>query len=122
MKTNSSDRPEIPSIQHGQAKVIEDFQNRVLRPIIKKKHQIIISASLLYFKRYKIDSNLVSREKFVSKVDRLFAKNIAFKNFICGLIISDFTEDEFERYAENVNEYNRRINTIVRKRVLNTIQ
>ena len=122
MKANSKDRPEIPSIQHGQAKGIEDFQNRVLRPIIKKKHEIIISTSLLHFNRYKIDSNSLLKEKFVSKVDHLFAKNIAFKNFICGLIISDFTEDEFEQYAENVNEYNRRINTIVRKRVLDTLQ
>ena len=122
MKANAKDRPEIPSIQHGQSKLIEDFQNRVLRPIIKKKHQIIISASLLHFKRYKIDSNLLSKEKFAAKVNPLFAKNIAFKNFICGLIISDFTENEFEQYAENVNEYNRRINTIVRKRVLDTIQ
>ncbi len=122
MKANAKDRPEIPSIQHGQSKLIEDFQNRVLRPIIKKKHQIIISASLLHFKRYKIDSNLLSKEKFAAKVNHLFAKNIVFKNFICGLIISDFTENEFEQYAENVNEYNRRINTIVRKRVLDTIQ
>ena len=122
MKANAKDRPEIPSIQHGQSKLIEDFQNRVLRPIIKKKHQIIISASLLHFKRYKIDSNLLSKEKFAAIVNHLFAKNIAFKNFICGLIISDFTENEFEQYAENVNEYNRRINTIVRKRVLDTIE
>lgn len=122
MKSNSTDRPQIPSIQHGQAKTIEDFQNRVLRPIIKKKHQVIISASLLYFKRYKINMDSLSREKFIAKVDHLFAKNIAFKNFICGLVVSDFTEEEFALYEENTNEYNRRINSIVRKRVLDTFQ
>lgn len=122
MKTKESDRPEIPSIEHGKAKGIEDFQNRVLRPVIKKKHDLLIRIVISQLDRYKIRQSELSNANFEAKVRHLFAKNIAFKNLIYGVILSDFSTSEFDLYQEHHNEYNRRITSIVCKRVLDTFQ
>ncbi|MAD98138.1 MAG: hypothetical protein CMB99_12500 [Flavobacteriaceae bacterium] len=121
MLNKRKERPVIASITHGTALPIETFQNNVLRPIIKMQHDVIISATQHQMKKMKLSKEGMSKDAFQKKLDHLFARNIAFKNLLIGLIIADFSPEEFETYELHYPEYNRRINTIIKKRVLDTI-
>jgi len=95
----------------------EKFQNETLRPIIKSKHDLIIQIVRHYNKKKLIklkDLSVNERNNFLNIV--LF-KETHFTNEIKGVIIGNFTTEEYYEYLEMEKDMNKRIVNIIKERL-----
>lgn len=86
----------------------EEFQNQVLRPILKLQNPITLQflkasnffeTTLLYVDKQKVEKELRA----------LFQKDRELRNQVLGIIIGMMTEAEFAIYSSQRKEYNKRI-------------
>ena len=94
----------------------EDFQNRTLRPVLKLQHDLILLLFMQFCSKQKIDL-FKDEKKFNSIVNTHIKKNMVLKNQYLGLIIGQFTAEEFTTYVENDSEFNKRIITMIVQRL-----
>lgn len=109
-----------PSINFDSAKKStpeEDFQNRVLRPILKFQNDILISIFISSCESYKINFGKLTEAEKEAHIDRLFQKDAKLKALFLGAIISLFTTDEYEVYASQQSHFNKRITQMLVKRL-----
>ena len=99
----------------------ETFQNKTLRPIIKLQHDILTA----YFQEYLIARHCnfevllnIQKEDFIFN---LFSQNNNFKIEIKGMIIGLFNVAEFKDYCCNKRDFNKRILTIVKQRIISSV-
>jgi hypothetical protein len=57
------------------------------------------------------------QEKYM---EAIFIKNISFRRELIGVIIGQFTIEEYETYLKNASAFNRRMMTILKKRILDS--
>lgn len=116
-------RPKIPS-----AKVTEDmtrdeqFQNRTLRPIIKFQNHLFVAVFQNYITKYKNSFYDLSLEKRSEYIENAIQKDIKFRNSLKGIIIGQFTLNEYETYIENSSDLNKRMMNMVISRLKDQIQ
>jgi hypothetical protein len=95
----------------------EQFQNSTLRPIIKMQHDLLV----VYFKNYliakKCNFSALSELKKLEFITSAFSKDNSFKAELKGLIIGQFTVDEFKVYITTKNDYNKRILAMIKQRL-----
>ena len=111
-----------PVLNLGSKSVDEDFQNRTLRPILKLQHAIIVQVFTHFSNKQKTDITGLTQEKLDSYVRSTTKKNTVLRNQLLGLIIGQFTEDEFETYILNDSEFNKRILTMIGQRITDSHQ
>ena len=122
MKNNQKERPALPEeILEGIATPEEDFQNKVLRPIIKMQSDLLIAHLHEQLKASKIELDQLSRAKKEAALTNLFSKNQAFKREVLGMVIGHFSLEEYEVYVGMNKEINRRIGQIVLNRCLDLV-
>ena len=109
-----------PVLNLGSKSIDEDFQNRTLRPILKLQHSIILKVFTHFAHKQKTDVAVFSFEKLEMHVRSVTRKNTVLRNQLLGLIIGQFTEDEFDIYALNDAEFNKRILTMIGQRITDT--
>jgi len=119
MKKNKINiRPSIKSIKiSATANPEESFQNRILRPIFKLQHDIIISNVAHYILRKGKDYlNLTdsNKETYLSKT---LLMDQYFLNLLKGTIVGMMTVEEFESYKDNEQALNKRITSLLKKRL-----
>lgn len=100
---------------------VEKFQNKTLRPIIKMKHELLMAYFEHYLLSKKNDFQGFSDLKKVEFIERIFSKDGQFRNEIKGIIIGHFTLEEFAMYKNFSKESNKRILTMIKERILNTL-
>ena len=100
---------------------VEIFQNKTLRPIIKMKHELLLAYFTHYLSIQKIEFQSFSDIKKVEFIERAFSKDSQLRNEIKGMIIGHFTLDEFSIYKNFIKESNKRILTMIKERILNTL-
>ena len=101
-------------------KEAELFQNKILRPVIKMQHEILIA----YIKHYLLAKNnmdLNSNDKIIAFISTSINKDRNFRSEIIGVIIGQFTVDEFLIYTKLSKEINKRIITIIKQRLENSL-
>lgn len=96
---------------------IEDFQNRTVRPILKLQNELILQLFMFFCAKQKIDILNLKKEKFNNTVNTITRKNSTFRNQLLGIIIGQFTVEEFEFYKVNNSEVNKRIITMIGQRI-----
>jgi len=101
--------------------LVEKFQNKTLRPIIKMKHELLIAYFNNYLAIQKFDFNDLSEINRIEFIDQAFSKDSQFRNEIKGMIVGNFTLDEFEIHKNFIRESNKRILTMVKERILSTL-
>lgn len=100
----------------------EEFQNRTLRPVIKLQNDLIIEVFKNYIvKRKNVFHNLIL-EKKLEYIENAVQKDMKFRNSIKGMIIGQFTIDEYQLYIQNSSALNKRIMNIVKERLWHNIQ
>lgn len=95
----------------------ESFQNVTLRPILKLQHNLIIMVFLHFCEKQKINISNLKKESFQSEVTKLIKKNTVLRNQLIGLVLGQFTEDEFMQYTKEYSEFNKRILTMIGQRI-----
>lgn len=116
-------RPLIPS-----AKVYENmsndeaFQNTTLRPIAKLQNDLLIAVFKNYIAKRKHVFYDLSLQKQMAYIENAIHKDMKFRNSLKGMIIGQFTTEEYELYIQNSSALNKRMMTIVKERLLSNIQ
>ncbi|WP_296385232.1 glyoxalase, partial [Winogradskyella sp.] len=86
----------------------ELFQNKTLRPIIKMQHDLFISIFNNYIIKRKSVFYDLSLQKQLSYIDNAIQKDMKFRNSVKGMIIGQFTVEEYELYIKNSSALNKR--------------
>jgi len=116
-------RPEIPS-----AKILpgmsadELFQNRTLRPVAKLQNDLLVAVFRNYAHKHKNVFYDLSLEKRLDYIENAIHKDTKFRNSLKGIIIGQFTLNEYEVYIENSSALNKRMMSIVKERIKSNIQ
>jgi len=109
-------RPEIEtSIEHSNEN--EVFQNKVLRPIIKLQHQLLIALTKQKINSLQINFQELSKEKQRITIENLILKDLNFKATLIGIIVGLFESNEIDFYLSKQKEINKRILLIIQKRL-----
>lgn len=100
----------------------ELFQNKTLRPIIKMQHDLFIAVFKNYVAKHKNVFYELSLSKQLSYIDNAIHKDMKFRNSLKGMIIGQFTEEEYALYIQNSSALNKRMMNIVKERFIDSIQ
>ena len=114
-------RPDIPSIKRLESMTdIEKFQNDVIRPILKYQHDVIVGYAISKaVNRNSKFSNLIAIEK-ERYLDKVTLKDSKIKQELNGMVLGLMTVEEMNKYLAIESEYKRRINTMIRERIVST--
>lgn len=96
----------------------EDFQNKVLRPIIKLQSDLLMAHLRAQIDLLKYDWDGFDKAKRKEVITALMANDQLFKREVIGMIVGQFEPEEHETYLGMRNELNRRITQIVLQRAL----
>ena len=100
----------------------ESFQNGTLRPIAKLQNHLLIAVFRNYIRKHKNVFYDLSIEKRLDYIENAIHKDMKFRNSLKGIIIGQFTIEEYERYTVNSSALNKRMMNIVKERLKSNIQ
>ena len=100
----------------------ELFQNKTLRPIIKMQHDLLIAVFSNYISKRKNVFYELSLLKQLAYMENAIHKDMKFRNSVKGMIIGQFTVEEYTLYIENSSALNKRMMNIVKERLINSVQ
>lgn len=111
-------RPEIPSAKiNPNMSSDECFQNKTLRPIVKLQKDLLLEVFKNYVSKHKNVFYDLSVEKKMDYIENAIHKDMKFRNSLKGIIIGQFTLEEFNLYIQNSSALNKRMMDIVKERL-----
>ena len=113
----SRERPILSDLINFRTSDIEKFQNKVIRPVIKMQHHLLIFLFEDYIKQMKIDFSNLNKEKQNERISIVLQKDINFKNILLGCIIGQFSSKELIFFSNNSSDLKRRIIQIIKQRL-----
>ncbi len=116
-------RPEIPSAKiTPNMSADECFQNKTLRPVSKLQNDLLLAVFKNYVAKHKNVFYDLSIEKKLDYIENAIHKDMKFRNSLKGIIIGQFTLEEFDIYIQNSSALNKRMMDIVKERLKSNIQ
>ena len=116
-------RPEIKTTQiNAMMGSDERFQNETLRPIIKLQNFLFIEVFKNYIKKHKNAFYGLSLEKRLDYIEKAIQKDIKFRNSLKGMVIGQFTLEEYRLYMQNSSALNKRMMQMVIERLKDKVQ
>ena len=112
-------RPHIASKESKNTSDEEQFQNQVIRPILKFQNELFIKLFLSNCKTYKINFTEFNSEEKHDYINHLYKKDFKLRASFIGTVIALFTLEEFEKYSVNQQLYNKRIIQMLTERLKN---
>ena len=100
----------------------EQFQNKTLRPIAKLQDLLFIEVFKNYIFKHKNTFYGLSIEKRIVFIENAIQRDIKFRNSLKGIMIGQFTIEEYVAYIQNSSSLNKRMMNIVKERLINNIQ
>ncbi|WP_299122950.1 glyoxalase [uncultured Winogradskyella sp.] len=100
----------------------ELFQNKTLRPIIKMQNNLFVAVFNNYIKKRKNVFYDLALQKQLDYIDNVIQKDMKFRNSLKGMVIGQFTVEEYELYIQNSSALNKRMMNIVKERLISNIQ
>ncbi|WP_025741430.1 hypothetical protein [Aquimarina pacifica] len=100
----------------------EQFQNKTIRPIIKLQGDLLIAVFKNYIRKRKNTFYELSLEKRLSFIENAIQKDMKLRNSLKGMIIGQFTVDEYDLYTYNSSALNKRMMNIVKERIQDNVQ
>ncbi len=100
----------------------EQFQNATLRPIAKLQNTLLIEVFRNYITKRKNVFYDLSLEKRLAYLENAIHKDMKFRNSLKGMIIGQFTVDEYLFYITNSSALNKRMMNLVKERLISQVQ
>ena len=100
----------------------ERFQNQTLRPIIKLQNNLLIAVFKNYIRKYKNGFYDLSVDLKMHYVENAIQKDMKFRNSLKGMVIGQFTVEEYAIYIQNSSALNKRMMNLVIERLKDQIQ
>lgn len=116
-------RPIIPSaLIYDTMSDDERFQNTTLRPVIKLQNELLIEVFKNYVCKHKNVFYELSLSKQLDYIENAIHKDMKFRNSLKGMVIGQFTIEEYAIYIKNSSALNKRMMDLVKERLINHIQ
>jgi hypothetical protein len=96
----------------------EEFQNKVLRPIIKMQSDLLMAHVSAQLKALKIDWDQLTALKKKDTLTALLTKDQLFKSEIVGMVIGQLEIAEYQTYRTHPKQLNKRITQMVLNRAI----
>ena len=100
----------------------ERFQNVTLRPVIKLQNELFIEVFKNYVSKHKNVFYELSLSKQLDYIENAIHKDMKFRNSLKGMVIGQFTIEEYDIYIENSSALNKRMMNLVKERIVDHIQ
>lgn len=100
----------------------EYFQNKVLRPVIKLQNELLLEVFKNYIKKNKNVFYEIKLEERIKYIENAIQKDIKFRNSLKGIIIGQFTLEEYKAYTENSSSLNKRMMNLLIQRIQDQAQ
>ncbi len=100
----------------------ERFQNLTIRPIVKLQNDLLIVVFRNYVSKHKNVFYDLSLQKKLNYIENAVQKDMKFRNSLKGIIIGQFTVEEYELYMVNSSALNKRMMNIVKERLIDHVQ
>ena len=95
----------------------ENFQNEFLRPILKEQNELLIAVFKQYLVKHKVVFERYSPEDQTNYIDNTIKKDAQIRNYFVGLSIGKLSVEQYKEYILMETELNRRIITMLVKRL-----
>ncbi|GGH42310.1 hypothetical protein GCM10011364_13730 [Mangrovimonas yunxiaonensis] len=96
----------------------EYFQNKTLRPIIKLQNDLFIEVFKNYANKHKNVFYDLSGQKQINYIENAIHKDMKFRNSLKGMVIGQFTLDEYTFYITNSSALNKRMMNLVKEQLI----
>lgn len=100
----------------------ERFQNGILRPLLKLQNDLIVAVFKNYIVKHKNVFYDLSLPKQLDYIENAINKDMKLRNSIKGMIIGQFTIEEYADYIKNSSALNKRMMNLVKERLVSHIQ
>ncbi|MDG1572948.1 glyoxalase [Robiginitalea sp. M366] len=100
----------------------EQFQNATLRPVIKMQNDLLVAAFRNYAVKHKGQFFGLTLEGKQRYIENAIQKDIKFRNSLKGMIMGQFTLEEYELYIQNSSALNKRMMKMVIERLKDQLQ
>ncbi len=116
-------RPEIPSAKVSENMSLdEQFQNQTLRPITKLQQDLLLEVFRNYINKHKNTFYELNVEKRLEYIENAVTRDVKFRNSLKGIIIGQFSLEEYRKYILNSSALNKRMMNIVKQSLQSRIQ
>ena len=116
-------RPEIPSAKISEKMSSDEyFQNQTLRPVTKLQEDLILEVFRNYIVKHKNSFYELKLEKRLEFIENSITRDIKFRNSLKGIIIGQFSLEEYRQYILNSSALNKRMMHIVKQNLQGRIQ
>ncbi len=116
-------RPQISSAKISElTSEDERFQNVTLRPIIKLQNELLLVVFQNYISKRKNTFYELTIEKRMHYVTHAIQKDLKLRNSMKGMVIGQFTIEEYQNYVNSSSALNKRMMNMVIKRIQDQIQ
>jgi hypothetical protein len=127
MKTRDNNllelRPEIPSaVINSMMTSDESFQNSTLRPVIKLQNDLLLEVFKNYVQKHKNVFHDLPIDKRLDYIENAIHKDMKFRNSLKGIVIGQFTIQEYLLYIKNSSSLNKRMMNLVKERIKSNVQ
>ena len=102
--------------------VEERFQNSTLRPVIKLQNPLLIEVFRNYINKHKGVFYELGLEKRLTYMENALMKDQKFRNALKGMIIGQFTVEEYLNYIKNSSSLNKRMMQLLLDRLKDQVQ
>lgn len=100
----------------------ESFQNKTLRPVIMLQNDLLLEAFRNYVQKHKNVFYEMNVEKKLHYIENAVQKDIKFRNSLKGMVIGQFTIEEYRFYITNSSALNKRMMNLVKDRLQSNLQ
>ncbi len=100
----------------------ELFQNSTLRPILKLQNDLLINIFIDYAKQQKNVFFALNVDKKLNYIEHSLQKDMKFRNLLKGIVIGFLTINEYQIYAKNASNLNKRITNLLIERLKSQVQ
>ena len=116
-------RPDLGQARmHDQMSSQEFFQNNTLRPILKLQNDLILALFRHYVEKHKGVFYELSPERKMDYIESAIHKDMKFRNILKGLVLGQFTLEEYRAYSAYSSAINKRILSMIKERLKSQVQ
>jgi NDP-sugar pyrophosphorylase family protein len=100
----------------------ESFQNETLRPVLKLQNPLLLATFVNYATKHKGVFFDIPTDKQLAYIENAVHKDQKFRNALKGMIIGQFTVEEYNIYTQNSSQLNKRMMSLVITRLQDQLQ
>ena len=116
-------RPQIKKYQSFENMSAEErFQNATLRPVLKLQNPLLLASFVNYAIKHKGVFFDIPIDKKMAYIENAIHKDQKYRNALKGMIIGQFTMEEYTAYTQNSSKLNKRMMNLVIARLQDQLQ